>query len=146
MEALPGGSVNAPAKYTKKPVTIEAMQWTRDTTMGELKDFTNDLIELDDVDEAFFVYDRLHDSWIKFVYGDWIIKGLKGEFYPCADETFQMTYETEREAQDRVVPEIEPIAVRMNTGEVMSLSIEERRDRLTRPGFLDPYGTHGQRW
>lgn len=25
--------------------------------------------------------------------GDWIIKGVKGEFYPCTDEIFQLTYE-----------------------------------------------------
>jgi len=24
--------------------------------------------------------------------GDWIIKGVKGEFYPCKDEVFKMTY------------------------------------------------------
>lgn len=25
--------------------------------------------------------------------GDWIIKGVKGEFYPCKDDIFQLTYE-----------------------------------------------------
>jgi hypothetical protein len=25
--------------------------------------------------------------------GDWIIKGVKGEFYPCKDDIFQTTYE-----------------------------------------------------
>ncbi len=25
--------------------------------------------------------------------GDWVIKGVKGELYPCKDDIFQMTYE-----------------------------------------------------
>lgn len=25
--------------------------------------------------------------------GDWVIKGVAGEFYPCRDDIFQMTYE-----------------------------------------------------
>lgn len=25
--------------------------------------------------------------------GDWIIRGVTGEFYPCRDDVFQMTYE-----------------------------------------------------
>jgi hypothetical protein len=27
------------------------------------------------------------------VYGDWIIKGPKGEYYPCKHEVFELTYE-----------------------------------------------------
>lgn len=107
--------MNKPQKYVKIPVTVEAMQWTRETTMKELKDFTNNLVELDDVEEEFQVYDRLHDTWIWFKYGDWIIKGLKGEFYPCVDETFQGSYRpemftedddlmTDEEMQERVKP------------------------------------------
>lgn len=84
--------MNKPADYTEIPVTIRAMQWTRETTMRELQDFTNNLVRLNDVAEEFFAYDRLHDTWVKFDYGDWIIKGVKGEFYPCVDETFQATY------------------------------------------------------
>jgi len=80
-------------KFRKRPVHIEAMQWTRDVPMIALQDFTNNLVRLNDVDEEFFVYDRLHDTWVKFVYGDWIIRGVQGEFYPCADPVFRETYE-----------------------------------------------------
>lgn len=83
-------------RYTKIPVTIEAVQWTRETPMRELIEFTNHLVRLNDVEEEFYVYDRLHDTWIKFQYTDWIIKGVVGEFYPCADETFQTTYRPEK--------------------------------------------------
>lgn len=90
-------------KYTKIPVTVEAVQWTRDTPMRELIEFTNHLVRLNDVEEEFYVYDRLHDTWIKFQYTDWIIKGVVGEFYPCADETFQATYRPERAKRKPVI-------------------------------------------
>jgi hypothetical protein len=39
------------------------------------------------------VYDTLHDTWVTFEYGDWIIKGVKGEFYPCKSDVFEQSYE-----------------------------------------------------
>lgn len=31
--------------------------------------------------------------------GDWIIKGIKGEFYPCKPDIFELTYEEDSHAQ-----------------------------------------------
>lgn len=81
------------ARYRKRPVEIEAVQWTEDVPMRTLIDFTNGLVKLNDVDRDFHVYDRLHDTWVQFQYGDWIIKGVQGEFYPCRDDIFAATYE-----------------------------------------------------
>src|SRR5690606_32108068 len=81
------------ARYRKRPVEIEAVQWTEDVSMRELIDFTNGRVKLNDVDRDFHVYDRLHDTWVKFEYGDWIIKGVQGEYYPCRDDVFAATYE-----------------------------------------------------
>lgn len=39
------------------------------------------------------VYDELHDTWVNYTLGDWIIKGVKGEFYPCKPDVFEATYE-----------------------------------------------------
>ena len=39
------------------------------------------------------IYDKLHDTWVGVKKGQWIICGVKGEFYPCDDETFRETYE-----------------------------------------------------
>lgn len=95
--------MNAPARYTKRPVTIEAMQWTsQETTLADLKKFTNNLIEVGETDEEFQVYDRLHDTWVNFSYTDWIIKGVKGEFYPCADDVFHATYMREQDEPEQV--------------------------------------------
>ena len=39
------------------------------------------------------IFDVLHDTWIKVFEGQWIVRGAKGEFYPCDDETFMWKYE-----------------------------------------------------
>ena len=39
------------------------------------------------------VFDTLHQTWIKVAEGQWIVRGAKGEFYPCDDETFHWKYE-----------------------------------------------------
>jgi hypothetical protein len=79
-------------QFRKKPVEIEAVQWAEDEPMRMLIDFTNGLVRLNDVDREFHVYNRLHDTWVKFEYGDWIIKGIQGEFYPCRNDVFVESY------------------------------------------------------
>lgn len=79
--------------YRKKPVEVEALQWTENTVVSEMDRFTNGLVKLDDVAQKFCVYDRLHDTWVQFEYGDWIIRGIQGEFYPCKNDVFAETYE-----------------------------------------------------
>lgn len=39
------------------------------------------------------IYDDLHDTWVKVLPGQWIIRGQKGEFYPCDPEIFASKYE-----------------------------------------------------
>ena len=81
-------------KYRKKPVVIEAIQWT-----GEISDvmgfmdpekptymagFTN-------ADEIVGIQTR--EGLMVAELNDWIIKGVKGEFYPCKPDIFEATYE-----------------------------------------------------
>lgn len=84
------------AKFRKKPVVIEAVQW--DGTWEDvqrIKNFTNgDCYEKNDLD-----YKRQY-LWIKTLEGelmvspkDWVIKGIKGEHYPCKSDIFEATYE-----------------------------------------------------
>jgi hypothetical protein len=74
-------------KFRKKPVIIEAVQW-----QGDLKAFTTFPVS--------GAYIRGNQMFIKTLegimtadIGDWIIKGVKGEFYPIKDDIFQETYE-----------------------------------------------------
>jgi hypothetical protein len=39
------------------------------------------------------VYDELHSTWVGMYTGQWIIKGVKGEFYPINEEVLAETYE-----------------------------------------------------
>lgn len=39
------------------------------------------------------IRDRLHGTWINLRTGDWIVKGIADEFYPCEASVFAATYE-----------------------------------------------------
>lgn len=80
-------------RYRKKPLSVEAMQWTGENYETLVK-FANYLIRTDGHSNT-FVYDRLHDTWVQFEGGDWIIKGIQNEFYPIKDDVFQQCYELE---------------------------------------------------
>lgn len=112
-----------PQRFRKKPVEIEAVQWdgteaaadvlytwttrftkpapghgaiqflvlgTDDaiTTLGS----ENDKVRRTNGYTA-VIYDELHETWVNAATGDWIIKGVLGEFYPCKAHVFADTYE-----------------------------------------------------
>jgi len=74
-------------KYRKKPVEIDAIQWTGDNRL-EIFDFCN----MSYINDQELRIQTLEGSMIASV-GDYIIKGVKGEFYPCKPDIFEMTYE-----------------------------------------------------
>ena len=78
------------AKYRKVPVVIDA--WPSDST-GFSEDGTGVKAFHDISANRHSVYDELHDTWVKYEPGDWVIKGVAGEFYPCKPEVFDKTYE-----------------------------------------------------
>lgn len=94
-------------KYTKKPVTIEAVQWTGcnvDEMLGFMlakallrrKNFiTHDggiLVG------GILIVETLEGEMLAHP-NDFIIKGVKGEFYPCKPDIFALTYEAAVESQ-----------------------------------------------
>lgn len=86
-------------RYVKKPVEIEAVQWLG-YNLHEMYLFTHLFAEIatfSDEDRAggytAEVYDEKHSTWIKVRTGDFIIKGIDGEFYPCAQDVFRRTYD-----------------------------------------------------
>ena len=80
-------------KYRKKPVVIEAMEWTGHN-LGAIMAFCNGDATYEQMSSgnAAVVIKTLEGQHVASV-GDWIIKGVKGEFYPCKPEIFAMTYE-----------------------------------------------------
>ncbi len=77
------------AKYRKKPVVIEAVQYD-DFHTGELNDFCGSSI-FEPVGGSPFI--RTLEGDMTISKGDWVIKGVKGEFYPIKSEIFFKTYE-----------------------------------------------------
>lgn len=76
-------------KYRKKPVKIEAMQF------AEVSDGSNICSWCGGTNEKspHEIQIRTLEGVMTANLGDWVIKGLKGEFYPCKDDIFQATYE-----------------------------------------------------
>lgn len=77
-------------KYRKKPVIIEAVQWNG-SNISEICKFTNrDVSHLLVCGQLYIeTLEGTHHASV----GDYIIKGVKGEFYPCKPDIFAKTYE-----------------------------------------------------
>lgn len=82
------------SKFRKKPVVIDAVEWNganhliTETFMkgsGATIDYSEKQLGVIKIPTLEGVMDAN--------VGDWIIKGVKGEFYPCKPEIFEMTYE-----------------------------------------------------
>lgn len=78
-------------QYRKKPVVIEAVQWTGDNR-SEIFAFVGKFAVWGDV--SGMMIKTLEGQHIASV-GDYIIKGVNGEFYPCKPEIFEKTYDLE---------------------------------------------------
>jgi len=101
-------------KYRKKPVVIEAIQITEDmvyqylnhdvpfpftvqlgsagtNTNGELNHFSGTIETIEGIMRVYI--------------GDWIIKGVAGEYYPCKPDIFEATYEAVDDGNDLVKKE-----------------------------------------
>lgn len=79
------------ARFRKKPVVIEAIQWTGDNhdEIAFLGHVNRGAIQR--VDRALPIK-TLEGEMLAEV-GDWIIRGIKGELYPCKPDIFAATYE-----------------------------------------------------
>lgn len=92
-------------KYRKKPVIIEAIKW--DGSHKSTKDILNlmgqnvstDTITQAKFDEYVFYSNKegllinTLEGKLRASVGDYIIKGIQGEFYPCKPDIFEKTYE-----------------------------------------------------
>lgn len=76
-------------KYRKKPVVIDAIQFLGDKNLQECVDFIGPSCGGDDSRIAI----ETREGVMQCNKGDWIIKGVKGEFYPCKPDIFEATYE-----------------------------------------------------
>ena len=84
-------------KYTKRPITIDAVQWLGDNleeiaTLGGAKEYEQDFLG-----DNLIIHTLEGD--MKAQKFDWIIKGVNGELYPCKPDIFEKTYFTKDSPQ-----------------------------------------------
>jgi hypothetical protein len=86
-------------QYRKKPVVIEAMRFTNGNA-EEVASWCGGKWE--EEDGIAFAKGETQLLWLKIPTlegvmiagtGDWVIRGVKGEFYPCKPDIFDATYE-----------------------------------------------------
>lgn len=89
-------------KFRKKPVVIEAIQYTK-YNRQEIEAFIGKELEENLESETAYVAGiappifslniETLEGVMKANEGDWIIRGVNGEFYPCKPDIFEKTYE-----------------------------------------------------
>jgi hypothetical protein len=82
-------------RYRKKPIVIDAHQFFWAPGMP---DWLHDAYEkrhvfFDMIDGRKVCQIKTLEGWMGCHEGDWILKGVKGEIYPCKDDIFRETYE-----------------------------------------------------
>src|SRR5437868_14059112 len=101
-------------KFRKKPVIIEAEQFVTNNAAGDahmhaLVEWMNQCGHPDSFPrltdaapvarhDGTSIYVNTVEGEMRASVGDWIIKGVKGEFYPCKPDIFEATYEVVNEA------------------------------------------------
>lgn len=98
-------------RYRKKPVVIEAFKWTGDINQLEDPEWIVDAIKRQEI--WFGVNDENDTNSIMFIdtlegvhqasIGDYIIKGIKGEIYPCKPDIFEATYDVVADNKDETL-------------------------------------------
>jgi hypothetical protein len=82
-------------KYRKKPVEIEAMQFTdkdKDRVYAWASSLQMNIEPTFREGKPVLLIPTLEGEMIASI-GDYIIKGVQGEFYPCKPDIFEQTYE-----------------------------------------------------
>lgn len=87
--------------YRKKPVVVQAMQFTnesKDMVYHWAREFQMN-IQPSWKDKSPCLLIPTLEGEMTALIGDWVIKGVNGEFYPCKPDIFEKTYEPVKEAE-----------------------------------------------
>jgi hypothetical protein len=106
------------AKFRKKPGVIEAMQWD-----GQSIKAVHDFMGTTNVPWNVFneaAYIPTLEGLMTASKGDWIIKGVRGEFYPCKPDIFEQAYES---AEPKPRPTIEELDRILNSDDSVDIEI-----------------------
>jgi hypothetical protein len=79
--------------YRKRPVEIQAIQWTGRNTAQICTWVGGKTRDISLLGERAALAIHTLEGVMRADVGDWIIRGIKGEFYPCKPDIFEATYE-----------------------------------------------------
>ncbi len=81
-------------KFRKKPLIIEAKRLCEPYAPDDIANWCGGRIcSIGGVGANLWIEIETLEGVMKAEYGDWIIKGVRGEFYPCKSDIFEETYE-----------------------------------------------------
>lgn len=80
-------------KFRKKPVVIEAVQWNGPATAPDVLELTDFKAVVGLHEGRQVVTVETLEGTMRAELGDWIIKGVKNEIYPCKPDIFEATYD-----------------------------------------------------
>jgi hypothetical protein len=96
---IPAPGETGVQRFRKRPVVIEALQWTG-SNAEQMTAFAGPHFALvlpedraEDPQRTAEVWDVLHGTWIGMRDGQWVIRGIRGEFYPHDESAFPTVYE-----------------------------------------------------
>ena len=75
--------------YQKRPVKIKAIQWTDNNSLEEIEKLSNHNI----LHKGQSLFIETLEGVMEATKGDYIIRGVQGEIYPCKPDIFAQTYE-----------------------------------------------------
>ena len=84
---------NSMGMYRKKPVVIEARQITPDTILDVYHWCGGEIGNRARAKQYWYIVINTLEGDHKANIGDFVIKGVQGEFYPCKPDIFALTYE-----------------------------------------------------
>lgn len=116
-------------KFRKKPVVIEAFRYGIDPRPDWFMDKVTD--------NTIITYEnycniKTLEGVMVAGFGDYVIKGVKGEIYPCKPDIFEVTYEVEKASQKLETHKYEVFGF---INDQNSLVPEDSRDRVTLAGL-----------
>ena len=81
-------------QFRKKPVVVDAIQWMGDN-WSDIVAFHcgDDVTTTSRSDGLSDLHIRTPEGVMIASPGDWMIRGIKGELYPCKPDIFEMIYE-----------------------------------------------------
>jgi hypothetical protein len=93
-------TTTAPTRFRKLPVEVDAIQWTGDNEDAVIAFTGRSFFQAvdpedraEDADVTAEVFDMLHSTWVGVYTGHWVVRGVRGEFYPIDGSVLAETYE-----------------------------------------------------